>query len=82
MPIEPKPPKTVYFTMVHSPQGIRRIGNAYGSKEAALGWTAFVSSAWHGMRVSVRSCKITYGPDGQPDAKTKARLDKEFNLDA
>jgi hypothetical protein len=78
---EPKPPKTVYFTMVHSPQGVKRVGNAYGSKKAAREWTQFLASAWNGMRVSVRSCVITYGPDGTPDTKSRKRLSEEFNLD-
>lgn len=79
---ETKPPKTVFFTMVHTPQGVKRIGNAYGSRQAANEWKPFLSSAWHGMRVTVRSCKITYGPDGKPDAKSRKRLSEEFNLDA
>jgi hypothetical protein len=26
---------TVYFTMVHTPEGVKRIGNAYASRKAA-----------------------------------------------
>jgi hypothetical protein len=74
-------PITVYFTMVHTPHGVKRVGDAFRSETAAKGWVSFVRGAWRGCRVSVRSMTLRFGPDGRIDAETRKRLDEEFNLD-
>jgi hypothetical protein len=74
-------PIKVFFTMVHTPTGVKRVGDRHRTRKDAQDWAPFVSGAWHGMRVSVRGCLITFGPDGKPDAKSRERLDKEFNAE-
>lgn len=74
-------PVTVFFTMVHSPTGLQRAGRPYRTRKAAREWVPFVRGAWHGMRVTVEPCLITFDADGKPDKATRERLDKEFNMD-
>ncbi len=72
-------PKTVYFTMAHTPMGVKRVGRAYSSRGAARDWVPFVRGAWN-CRVTVRKLVIRFTEDGQIDEETKRRLDREFNM--
>lgn len=73
-------PIPLFFTMAHTPHGVRRVGKAYPSREVARDWIPLVRGAWH-CRVTVRKLVVRFNADGQIDAKTKRRLDLEFNLD-
>jgi len=74
-------PVDVWFTMVHLPTGPIRVGRAHRSHEAARDWLPIVKGQWRYFRVSVRKLTVRFGPDGQIDERTKARLDSEFNMD-
>jgi len=74
-------PVTVFFTMAHTPQGVKRVGRAYSSKATASDWVPFVRGAWH-CRVTVRKLVVSFTAGGQIDAKTIRRLDREFNMNA
>ena len=73
-------PLTLYFTMVHSPDGVKRAGPARRIRENAVDWTPFVRKFWN-CRVTVRACKVTFDEDGQPDEASRRRLLEEFNID-
>jgi hypothetical protein len=75
-------PAKVFFTMVHAPYGIKRVGSAYFKRETAKSWVKFVRSAWHGMRVTVAECPLFYDAEGNLTAESIARLDSEFNIEA
>jgi len=76
-----RPSVTVFFTMVHTPWGVKRVGKAYGSRKAALEWVPFVRGAWRNCRVSVRQLTVRFDATGEIDERTKRRLDSEFNMD-
>lgn len=74
--------RTVFFIMVRHPlKGRVRVGNTYPSKRAARGWVPFVRAAWRGLPVMVSQFTLTL-VDGVIDAKSRAILDKKYNLDA
>lgn len=70
----------LYFTMAHTPNGVKRIGNPHRSLEAAKSWVPFVRGAWH-SRVTVRSIEVTRDADGNPTQEFLRRMDEEFNMD-
>ncbi len=74
--------RTVFFIMIlHPANGWIRVGNAYGSRKIAQGWTGFVSKAWRGLRTKVSQCTITL-EDGRPDERSRKVLDQKYNLNS
>ena len=73
--------KRVYFTMVETPSGKVRGGNAYASEKDAEEWAGFVSNAYGGRPVSVESLDLIYD-NGKLSEQTIKELDERFNLDA
>jgi hypothetical protein len=73
--------RRVWFTMVlHPVDGWTRVGNAYGSREAAVEWLPIVRGAWRGCRARVAQCTLRL-VDGAPDERSARVLSEKFNLD-
>jgi len=73
--------RRVFFTMVKTPAGNVRAGNAYASEEAATEWLDFVSAAFGGRQAFVEPLDLE-SVDGRLSEETVSILDKRFNLDA
>ena len=73
-------PLELFFTMAHFPNGPRRVGPVYRTRESARGWLDFVRGATR-CRASVRKCVIRFDKDGKPTAASLKRLDEEFNIE-
>lgn len=73
--------RRVFFTMVKTPTGNVRAGNAYASEEAATEWLNFVSAAFGGRQTFVEQLDLKY-VDGRLSEETVNELDEKFNLDA
>jgi hypothetical protein len=75
-----KKPRTIFFIMVDHPDGPRRVGRPFSTRENAREWVCFVRSYWN-LRVTIRSCRITFSDEGVPDKKSRKRLSEEFNCE-
>jgi len=67
--------------MVHTPDGIRRVGKTYYSLQTAREWLPFVRASFRGCKVEVRSMVVRFDDSGQMDDKSRKRLDEEFNME-
>ena len=81
VPLDSLVRRRVFFTMVKTPTGNVRVGNAYGSEEAATEWLGFVSAAFGGRQAFVEPLDLEY-VEGVLSEETVSILDRKFNLDA
>lgn len=74
--------RRVWFVMVlHPDKGWMRVGNAYGSRQAAREWLPLVRGAWRGLRTRVSQCTLRW-VNGELTDRSRRTLDEKFNLDA
>jgi hypothetical protein len=73
----------IFFIMVlHPKNGWMRVGKPYGEKETAKSWVPFARKAWRGLKAKVVQCIVSLDDNGQPDQKSREKLDKKFNMEA
>lgn len=70
----------IYFVMVVLPAGPTRVGRPYRVKETAESWLPFVEGAYPHHHCWVQTCRIRLTSDGKVPEKTKAHIDKTFNI--
>ena len=74
--------RQVWFNMVKTPTGWMRVGNAFGSKEAAEDMLDLIVRGYYlGREIKAEPLDLNY-VDGRLDEQTVRILDEKFNLDA
>jgi hypothetical protein len=74
--------RRVWFNMVKTPTGWMRVGNAFGSKEAAEDMLDLIVRGYYpGRETKAEPLDLNY-VDGRLDEQTARILDEKFNLDA
>ena len=70
-----------FFLMIDHPvTGWTRVGNAYATRDAAVGWRTFVRASWRGIcRVKVSKFTARF-VGGKLDDRSRATLDTKYNL--
>ncbi len=72
--------RRLYFTMVCHPIGLKRVGNAYPTKQDARDAVPLVRGSWRGLRVTISQCTLVWH-DGVLTSKSVDTLSRKYNLE-